>query len=62
VHRAQVTFDYVVTDTGEVNSGQVRPVTRAVLRKRLSQRFYGRTEVAFAAEGCTGWHHNPAAR
>ena len=25
VHRKQITFDYVDTDTGEVRSGQIRP-------------------------------------
>ena len=55
VHRAQITFDYVDTDTGEVSCGQVRPATRAVLQKWLSQRFAGRGDVAFAVEGCTGW-------
>ena len=28
VHRAQITFDYVDTETGEVCTGQVRPATR----------------------------------
>jgi transposase len=28
VHRKQLTFDYVDTDTGEVCSGQIRPGTR----------------------------------
>ena len=55
VHRAQITFDYVDTDTGELSTGQVRPATRAVLRKWLVQRFDGRADVAFAVEGCTGW-------
>jgi transposase len=55
VHRAQITFDYLDTDTGEVASGQIRPATRSVLRKWLSQRFDGRADAAFAVEGCTGW-------
>ena len=55
VHRAQITYDYVDTDTGELSTGQVRPATRAVLRKWLVQRFDGRADVAFAVEGCTGW-------
>ena len=55
VHRAQITFDYVDTDTGELSTGQIRPATRAVLRRWLAQRFTGREEVAFAVEGCTGW-------
>lgn len=55
VHRAQITFDYVDTVTGEVNTGQVRPATRQVLRGWLAERFTGRADVDFAVEGCTGW-------
>src|SRR6266511_1863251 len=54
VHRAQITFDYVDTETGEVTAGQIRPATRAALRGWLD-RFADRTDVAFAVEGCTGW-------
>jgi len=54
VHRAQITFDYLDTDAGEVSAGQIRPATRPVLRNWL-QRFEGRDDVAFAVEGCTGW-------
>jgi transposase len=54
VHRAQITFDYVDTGTGEVVTGQIRPATRAVLRNWLT-RFAGCEDVAFAVEGCTGW-------
>jgi transposase len=55
VHRAQITFDYLDTDTGEVSTGQVRPATRPVLRQWFADRFAGRHDVAFAVEGCTGW-------
>lgn len=54
VHRAQITFDYVDTDSGQVTAGQIRPATRPALRNWL-QRFEGRDDVAFAVEGCTGW-------
>ena len=54
VHRAQITFDYLVTETGEVTTGQIRPAARPVLRTWLA-RFHGRHDVAFALEGCTGW-------
>jgi transposase len=54
VHRAQITFDYVDTETGEVATGQIRPATRGVLREWLD-RFKGREDVRFAVEGCTGW-------
>ena len=54
VHRAQITFDYVDTQSGEVTTGQIRPATRPVLRMWLA-RFDGRHDVAIAVEGCTGW-------
>jgi len=54
VHRAQITFDYLDTETGEVTRGQIRPATRGVLQSWLG-RFAGRDDVAFAVEGCTGW-------
>ena len=55
VHRAQVTFDYIDTETGEMQRGQFRPATRAVLRGWLEARFQGRADVALAVEGYTGW-------
>lgn len=55
VHRAQITFDYLDTDTGEVSTGQIRPATRAALQHWLRERFPGRGDVSFAVEGCTGW-------
>jgi transposase len=54
VHRAQITFDYLDTVSGEAKSGQIRPATRHTLRTWLSQ-FSGHSDVAFAVEGCTGW-------
>lgn len=55
VHRAQITFDYLDTETGEVSTGQIRPATREVLRSWLGERFGDRADVALAVEGCTGW-------
>jgi transposase len=55
LHRAQVTFDYVDTVTGEVSRGQIRPATREALRRWLGARFQGRRDVKLAVEGCTGW-------
>ncbi len=55
VHRAQITFDYLDSDTGDVSTGQIRPATRLALRTWLGERFAGRDDVAFAVEGCTGW-------
>ena len=55
VHRAQITFDYLDTDTGEAVAGQIRPATRANLCRWLAERFSTQPDVAFAVEGCTGW-------
>ena len=56
IHRAQLTFDYVDGDSGEVFRGRIAPADRARLRRWL-QRFTGRDGVAFALEGCTGWRY-----
>jgi len=56
VHRKQITFDYVDTDTGEVSCGQVTCADRRRLAEWLV-RFAGRDDVAFAAEACTGWRY-----
>src|SRR5262245_42133361 len=53
VHRNQITFDYLETETGEVSRGVIRPATRERLCCWL-QRFQGR-EGAFALEATTGW-------
>jgi len=53
VHRAQITYDYLDVDTGEVEAGRIVPATRLVLRDWLA-RFDG-LEAGFATEGCTGW-------
>ncbi len=56
IHRAQLTFDYVDLDSGEVFRGRVAPADRMQLRRWL-QRFAERPGVAFAVEGCTGWRY-----
>ena len=56
IHRKQITFDYPGTVTGEVRRGQISPADRAHLRAWLA-RFHGCDDVAFAAEGCTGWRY-----
>jgi transposase len=56
IHRKQLTFDYLDTVTGQVRRGQVAPADREHLRDWLG-RFAGRGDVAFAAEGCTGWRY-----
>jgi hypothetical protein len=56
IHRKQITFDYLDTETGQVQRGQVSPADRAHLRAWLA-RFNGRDDVAFAVEGCAGWRY-----
>ncbi len=53
VHRAQIRYDYLEVETGEVEVGRIVSATRPVLRDWLS-RFEGQ-EAVFATEGCTGW-------
>src|SRR2546421_2551963 len=55
VHRRQITFDYLDTDSGQLLRGRIAPACRAVLRRWLAERFAGRTDVEFAVEACTGW-------
>jgi transposase len=57
VHRKQITFDYVDTDTGRLERGQIRPADREHLARWLAQRFAGDDRVEFAVEGCTGWRY-----
>jgi hypothetical protein len=56
IHRKQITFDYPGTVTGQVRRDQVSLAGRVHLRAWLA-RFAGRDDVAFAAEGCTGWRY-----
>jgi transposase len=56
VHRAQITFDYLDTETGEIFTGQIRPASRSAFREWLGgRRFGGCADVRLAVEGCTGW-------
>jgi transposase len=55
VHRRQITFDYLDTETGRLLRGRIMPACRAVLCLWLAERFVGRTDVRFAVEACTGW-------
>ena len=54
IHRKQITFDYLDTETGQVRRGRIDPACRQFLRSWLD-RFAGRDDVTFAVEGCTGW-------
>src|SRR5215210_1853739 len=53
VHRAQVTFDLVDHETGELRRGRIVPATREQLRLWLSKLDTARLVVA--VEGTTGW-------
>ena len=53
IHRRQITFDVLDTETGQVRQGRIMGVTRDRFRKWLTQ-FAGQ-EVDLACEGCTGW-------
>jgi len=52
VHRAQITFDALDSETGEVMRGRIEATPAAV--GRWAKRFSGR-EVRVAVEACTGW-------
>jgi transposase len=52
-HRAQITAEWLDTDTGEVSRGRVMPADRAGVRKFLA-RFAG-AELEVALEATTGW-------
>lgn len=51
VHRRQITFDALDTETGEVTRGRIDASPMAV---RLWTERWGR-EVHVAVEACTGW-------
>lgn len=55
IHRAQSTFEYADTATGEVVRGRIGG-TRVALREWLAG-FDGGDDVRFAVEGCTGWRY-----
>jgi len=55
IHRSQITFDYLDTQSGEARCGQVRPADREHLREWLA-RFAGR-DGDLVMEGCTGWRY-----
>ena len=52
VHRGQITFDYLRTESGDVVRGRIAPADRPHLAAWLSQ--LGDEPAAFAVEGCTG--------
>jgi transposase len=56
IHRNQLTFDYVETQTGRQERGRIAPADRERLAGWLT-RFDTSVAVAFALEGCTGWRY-----
>ena len=52
VHRAQITFDALDTETAEVTRGRIDS-TPAAIRRWLAR--LGSDEVHVAVEACTGW-------
>ena len=60
LHRGQITFDVVATETGEVWRGRLGQPTRARFRDWLDSELAPRAggePVALAVEGCTGWRY-----
>lgn len=57
VHRRQITFNYVDTETGQVMTGRIAPADRPHLRAWLAQRFAGGADVHLALEAGTGWRY-----
>jgi transposase len=53
VHREQITFDALDTQTGEVRRGRIRPADRASFRRFLGQ--FDGEPVEAALEATTGW-------
>jgi transposase len=57
IHRKQISFDCVDTETGELERGRIAPADRAHLADGLARHLAGRAEVHLAFEGCTGWRY-----
>ena len=57
IHRKQITFDCLDTETGELRRGRIAPADRAHLASWLTRRLAGCAEVHLAFEGCTGWRY-----
>jgi transposase len=55
IHRRQITYDYLDTETGETRRGQLSPASRVEVRTWLGQ-FCGQP-AAFALEATTGWRY-----
>ena len=53
LHRRQITFDVLDTDTGQLRRGRIAPAQRESLRDWLTQ--FADQHLELAVEGCTGW-------
>jgi len=53
LHRAQITYDALDTDSGQVQTGRIRPANRDTVRAFLSDLAGG--EAIVAVEAMTGW-------
>jgi transposase len=57
IHRKQITFDCLDTDTGELRRGSIAPADRAHLADWLARHLAGKAEAHLGFEGCTGWRY-----
>jgi hypothetical protein len=53
IHRRQITYDWIDSNTGQARHGRIQPATRVELRAWLA-RLAGQ-QADFAFEGTTGW-------
>src|SRR3954451_16710270 len=53
-HRAQITAEWIDTDTGEIGRARISPALRGDVR-RFVKRFAGRRPLEVALEATTGW-------
>jgi transposase len=59
IHRKQITFDYLDTETGQVQRGQISPANRLHLQARRIPRL---SQLGAAAIVWTGWFKNGGCR
>jgi transposase len=57
IHRKQITFDCLDTETGELQRGRIAPADRVHLADWLARQVADQAEVHLAFEGCTGWRY-----
>jgi transposase len=55
LHRAQITYDALDADTGEVRTGRIRPANRGTVAAFLARTRGADQEVIVAVEAMTGW-------